>query len=85
MNVAEFTGSMTDGRSKFLQWTEKMRDRVLLYDANLADVMKSVENRTEAISKDDSENLGVAAKASAELQGFSKDRYPRHRCQSHSK
>ena len=33
--VPEFAGAITDGRGKYLEWAERARDRVSLYNHNL--------------------------------------------------
>ena len=43
--VPEFAGSITDGRSKYLEWAERARDRVCLYNPVLAKQMEKVEGR----------------------------------------
>ena len=43
VNVPEFLGSMTDGRAKFLEWSEKVMDRVALYQDNMTKARKDAE------------------------------------------
>ena len=37
--VPEFAGAVTDSRSKFLEWSEKVRDRVKLYSQAAVDAL----------------------------------------------
>ena len=36
ITVEKFAGSLTDGRAKYLEWCEKVKDRCELYDHSLA-------------------------------------------------
>ena len=47
-NVEEFSGGIADSRNKFMDWSERVRDRVLLFDPALAEEMKKVE-RTKTL------------------------------------
>ena len=47
IHISEFQGSMTDGRAKFLEWSEKVFDRVALYQDNMVDAMARAEKETE--------------------------------------
>ena len=43
VTVETFTGAFTDSRSKFLSWTERVKDRVGLFDPNLVQAMNATE------------------------------------------
>ena len=68
--VNEFQGSMNDGRSRFLEWSEKLKDRVELYEEGLVRAMAEAENKDGEITADESLKLGVSALASRQLHGF---------------
>ena len=72
--VSEFKGSMTDGRSIFLEWCEKFQDRVELYEEGLVKAMAAAEKVDGTITAEDSAKLGVSAHASRQLHGFLKDK-----------
>ena len=59
VKVGTFNGGVADGRSKFLEWTEQVKDRVRLYNVDLVQYMSGVEMRTTPISESDSEGIGV--------------------------
>ena len=74
INVDEYSGGMADARGKFLEWSEKMHDRVQLFSQTISDAMKSVERTKEPVSQDMSERKGVSAQENRELMGFIKDK-----------
>ena len=74
MTVDEFAGGVTDARNKFIEWSEKVRDRVQLFDPGLAEEMKRIERTSTIITKQMSEDKGVTAQSNRELQAFLKDK-----------
>ena len=74
MTVDEFAGGVTDARNKFIEWSEKVRDRVQLFDPGLAEEMKKVERTQTVISKEMSEEKNVTSQSNRELQAFLKDK-----------
>ena len=74
IEVSAFAGSMSDDRSKFYLWTEKTRDRIALFDANLLRAMRQVEKLTSPITAEDVAKYGVSEYDNTQLQGFLKDR-----------
>ena len=68
--VNEFSGSMSDGRSKFLEWCEKICDRVELYEEGLVKAMAEAEKRDAEISSEESAKLGISPLVSRQLHGF---------------
>ena len=58
--VNEFHGSMTDSRAKFLEWAEKLQDRVELYEDGLVRAMAEAEKRDGEITAEESIKLGVS-------------------------
>ena len=74
MNVEEFAGGVADARSKFLEWSERVRDRVQLYDPATVQAMKTVERTKDAIDGESSIAKGVTPQANIELYSFLKDR-----------
>ena len=71
--VGQFAGSLTDGRAKYLEWCEKVRDRCELYDRSLTKALAEVAGKAEEVTEEESRKLGVDSQASAELQGFLKE------------
>ena len=57
-----------------MEWAEALKDRVMLYESTLIEIMTSVELRTEEITEEDSVKMGVTKLASQELHGLLKDR-----------
>ena len=53
VKVGIFQGGIAEGRSKFLEWVEQVRDRVLIYSAELTKKMTEVETLDEPISVQD--------------------------------
>ena len=74
MVVPEFSGAITDGRGKYLEWAERFRDRVDLYDVGMAAMLQKVEGRLKPITELESKEMGISDRANKELQGFMKDR-----------
>ena len=74
MVVPEFAGAITDSRSKFLEWSEKVRDRVKLYSKAAVEALVQVELSEEPITEEQSEKLGVTPQASAQIHEYLKDR-----------
>ena len=72
--VNEFKGSMTDSRACFLEWCEKVHDRVELYEDGLVKAMLAAEKKDATITAEESSQLGVSPQASKQLQGFLKDK-----------
>ena len=72
--VEEFSGGVSDARNKFIEWSERVRDRVKLYDPMLADAMKAVERTNVVIDQKANDDKGISAQSNRELQGFIKDR-----------
>ena len=69
----KFAGSLTDGRAKYLEWCEKVKDRCELYNHSLAKALTEVAGRSEAMTAEESRKLGVDEQVNAELQGFLKE------------
>ena len=74
VDVAQFSGTLTDDRSKFLAWTERVKDRANLYNENMEEAMNKVAHRLEPVTKELTLELGLSPHDSAQLQGFLKDR-----------
>ena len=74
VQVEVFAGSMTDSRSKFLEWGERVKDRAGLQDPNTVECMEAAEKEDDKITEDRSKALGMTTIASRELHGFLKDR-----------
>ena len=74
IQVNTFNGGIAEGRSKFLEWVEKVKDRVALWDEELVKTMMKVELFDEEVSAEASIQHGISVKASAELHGFLKDK-----------
>ena len=55
VNVEEDSGGMADARGKFMEWAERVHDRVQLFDQSLAEAMKSVERTKDVIDQAGSE------------------------------
>ena len=68
MNVPTFAGAITDGRAKYLDWAERAKDRINLFDAAMSKALKTVENKTKPITEDESIGLGISETANNELQ-----------------
>ena len=60
IEVWQFAGSMVDGRAKFLEWSEKVCDRVELYEDTLVPAMAEAEKRDGTIDSAESLKLGVS-------------------------
>ena len=74
VQVEVYAGSMTDSRSKFLEWGERVKDRVGLQNPEAVEAMEAAEKEVEPITEDRSRTLGMTVGASRELHGFLKDR-----------
>ena len=72
--VEVFSGSMTDSRSKFLEWGERVKDRAGLQDPATVEGMEAAEKESEPIDEERSKALGMTTVSSRELHGFLKDR-----------
>ena len=70
INVPEFNGGLTDGRAKFLEWNERVKDRVGLYNTVLVDAVTEVEMQTNPITAKKSSDMGITKRSSQELHGF---------------
>ena len=71
--VPDFHGSMTDGRAKFLEWEELVKDRICLHDKAMHDALAKAEMKEGPIDEKMSEEFGVNAKASHDLHSFLKN------------
>ena len=71
--VSEFAGSMSDGRARFLEWCEKVHDRVALFEDNLVQAMTEAEKYDTEINAEQTTKMGVTPFASRQLHGFLKD------------
>ena len=74
VEVDKFAGGPGEHRSKFLEWVETFKDRVTLYDPELAEIMTKIERNKTSIDHEQSVELGVTKQMNRELQGFIKDR-----------
>ena len=74
VEVKVFAGSMADDRAKFLSWTDKLRDRVALFDPSLVKAMALAAKGVEPITAEMSVAMGVTAYSSAQLHGLLKDK-----------
>ena len=54
VTVDEFAGSLTDSRSRFIEWAEKVKDRCLMYEDSIVEAMNQAERENETITKDKS-------------------------------
>ena len=72
VEVTTFAGAVTDDRTKFLDWVEKAKDRIGLYDLNLVTALEAVEGQPLPITAERSAELGVKDRANKEIQGFLK-------------
>ena len=72
--VEEFIGSVGDAMDKFLEWTERAKDRIQLFDPQVLEAMKKIERTKEVITREQSESLGVNPQSNRELQSYLKDR-----------
>ena len=70
ITVEEFAGSLTDSRSRFIEWSERVKDRCLLYEESVVEAMNKVENQSEPVTKEMSITMGVSMEASKELNCF---------------
>ena len=74
VSVDEFSGGVADSRNKFMDWSERVEDRVLLFDPALAAAMKKIQRTKEVVDQRMSESMGISAQANRELQAYLKDR-----------
>ena len=74
INVEVFSGGLTDNRTKFLEWSERVFDRIMLFDSELANKLSEVGAAKEPISPEKSIELGVSKGSNEQLQGFLKDK-----------
>ena len=61
VEVKVFSGAVTDSRQTFMKWAESIRDRCVLFDANLAKAMKVAVREVETITEEKSVQMGVGA------------------------
>ena len=73
VQVDVFAGAVVDSRAKFLEWCEKVHDRVALTDPAIVEAMTKAENEDEPISSTRSGTLGVNTAYSKQLHGFLKN------------
>ena len=73
ITVGEFAGSVTDNRARFLEWAEKVRDRIELWGTRIAQVMGQIQRKKEPISAEESKELGLSELESTELHSFLKE------------
>ena len=72
VEVSKFAGSVSDDRTKFLDWVEGAKDRIGLYDPKLVPAMEAVEGQPLPITAERSAELGISERANGEMQGFLK-------------
>ena len=72
VEVTTFAGAVNDDRTRFLDWVEKAKDRIGLYDHKLVLAMETVEGQPLPITAERSAELGVTERANKEMQGFLK-------------
>ena len=70
IQVPIFAGAVSDSRSKFLEWSEKIKDRVALHDTGVVEAMSNVEQESDPIVEGKSEEMGVGRASSKQLHGF---------------
>ena len=70
VNVEVFSGAMTDDRSKYLAWAERVKDRVELFDPTIAALMTETERGKVPITAEESKRMGATDYGSAQLHGF---------------
>ena len=66
----KFADSFTDGRAKYLEWCEKVKDRCELFDITLARALIEVAGKGPLVSAEDFLKMGIIEQTNAELQGF---------------
>ena len=49
VEVEKFSGGPGESRTKFLEWVEAFKDRVTLYDPELAEIMTKIERNNVSI------------------------------------
>ena len=57
VNVEIFSGAMTDDRSKYLAWAERVKGRVELFDPAIAALMTETERGKVPITADESKRM----------------------------
>ena len=70
VNVEIFSGSMTDDRSKYLAWAERVKDRVELFDPIVAALMTETERGKVPITREEARKRGATDENDAQLYGF---------------
>ena len=53
ITVEKFAGSLTDGRAKYLEWCEKVKDRCELYNFTLAKALIEDAGKTEPMTTEE--------------------------------
>ena len=74
VSVDKFSGNLTDSRGKFIQWTERLKDKAALYSDKMVEAMNAVAQSEVSITMEKSEELGLKPFDNLQLQGFLKDR-----------
>ena len=74
VSVEVYSGSIADGRSKFLSWAERVKDRVTLFEPGMIQAMTDAENKTSPITMEESRSMGISDYGNRQLHGFLKDR-----------
>ena len=59
---------MTDGRARFLEWCEQVKDRVALFQSDMVRALDVAEKKEAEIDATESLKMGVGAHASQLLQ-----------------
>ena len=59
VSVPIFAGAITDGRAKYLDWAEKAKDRVDLFDDAMLAAVEATENQKKPITEAESLELGI--------------------------
>ena len=73
VTVPKFAGSVADSRSKFLTWTESMKDKVELYEGKVVEAMERAAHMETPITAEMSIEMGMSATDSRQLQGLLKE------------
>ena len=66
ISVDVFSGGPSENRSKFMEWAEKSKDRIMLYDPDLVEIMGQTERSTKVIDHEASVRMGVSKQANKE-------------------
>ena len=83
VEVAKFAGGVNDDRSRFLDWVEKAKDRVGLYDHGLVAAMEKVEGQVLPITAEKSEEMESEKGRTMNSKVFSRcirQEQPQHWC-----